>query len=330
MSDRDAARPDGAAPHDPGAVPADPAPEQVQNPEEVRDAAPGPEPVQETAPERVQNTAPEPELVEHVEPPLEPVPDREPAPEPEAPATHDTGPIEIEPHTSVEAVAEPAAPAQVAPEPGAAPIPFEPEPSVPEPAEVQVALNSGADTGTDLGTADTLALPPTTAAVEPTPPVVSSAPPPPPTGVPVPFAAPPTERNGGRFALKLVLGIGGGTILVTAVVIALFMAFATFTNSVTDQIEATAGDFVAELADEDWDGAYAMLCPDMRERPADDYIAEWQSWDAASAEVQPLGYNELDVRVRLADGSQIALVVPVEQTAQTIGTSVCGWYTVED
>jgi len=322
MSDRDAARPDGAAPPDPGAVPAAPVPE------------PAPEHV--PVPEQVQDPAPEPELVEHAEPPLEPVPDREPAPEPEAPATRDTGPIEIEPHTSVEAVAEPAAPAQVAPEPGAAPIPFEPEPSVPEPAGAAppVALESGIDAalnpeaGADLGTADTLALPPTTAAVEPTPPVVSSAPPPP-TGVPVPFAAPPTERNGGRFALKLVLGIGGGTALVTAVAIALFMAFATFTNSVTDQIEATAGDFVAELADEDWDGAYAMLCAEMRDRPAEDYIAEWESWDAATAEVQPLGYNDLDVRVRLADGSQIALVVPVEQTAQTIGTSVCGWYDVE-
>ncbi|MEU5874634.1 hypothetical protein AB0A73_24105 [Glycomyces sp. NPDC047369] len=297
MSDRDAARPDGAAQPDPAPRP-DRSPEQVQDP------------------------APAPELVEHIEPP-QAVPDHEPAPEPEAPSTHDTGPIEIEPHTSVEAVAEPAAPAQIAPEPGAAPIPFEPEPSVPEPA-APVAL----EPETDLGTADTLALPPTTAAVEPTP--VTSSAPPPPTGVPVPFAAPPTERNGGRLALKLTLGIGGGFVLVTAVVIAIVVAMATFTASISDEIVDTADEFVAQLADEDWDAAYAMLCPDLRERPADDYIAEWRSWDAATAEVQPLGYNDLDVRVRLADGSQIALVVPVEQTDQTIGTSICGWYDVEE
>ncbi|WP_335985938.1 hypothetical protein [Glycomyces sp. MUSA5-2] len=297
MSDRDAARPDGDAQPEP----------------EPRPEAAAPEP----APEQVRDDSPAPELVEHIEPP-QPVPDREPAPEPEAPAQHDTGPIEVEPHTSVEAVAEPAAPAQIAPEPGAAPIPFEPEPSVPEPPA------PGSDA--DLGTADTLALPPTTAAVEPTP--VTSSAPPPPTGVPVPFAAPPTERNGGRLALKLSLGIGGGFLLVTAVVVAVVVATATFTKSLTDEIVDTADSFIAELADEDWDAAYAMLCADLRDRPADDYIAEWESWDASTAEVQPLGYNDVDVRVRLSDGSQIALVVPVEQADQTIGTSICGWYDV--
>ncbi|GAA1675205.1 hypothetical protein GCM10009830_22220 [Glycomyces endophyticus] len=313
MTDRDPARPDRDADAAPDAAAGEPIADQTP-PLEHTGSRPAPE--LGDPPER---TDPGPELVEHLDPPLEPIPDLAPAPEPEAPAQHAPEPIEVESHTSVEAVAEPAAPAQLAPESGAAPIPFEPEPSVPEPAEAPAA--------SDPGTADTLALPPTTLAVEP--PAAAPSAPPPPTGVPVPFAAPPTERNGAKLALKLGFGIGGGVLLSAAVIIAVVVAFVTFANSISDEVQDTAAEFVGELADEDWDAAYAMLCEDLRERPAGEYVPEWESWDPASAEVQPLAFDDVDVRVRLADGSEIAIVVQVDQTAESLGTSVCGWYDVE-
>lgn len=336
MSDRDTARPDEAAP---AAEAQPPEPEQSDRPEPVNgsavpvepgDAASSPgERIDLTQPTKPVEIIPEPaepaeavpEPVDHIEPPLEPIPDLEPAPEPEAQPENAPEPIEVEPHTSVEAVAEPTGPVQIAPEPGAPPIPLEPEPSVPDPVPAEPVAPVALEPGTD----ETLALPPTTKAVEP-PPVPST--PPPPTGVPVPFAAPPTERNGSRFALKLGLGIGGGGLLAVAVVVAVVMAFVTFTNSIAEEIQDTAAQFIDELADEDWDGAYAMLCEDLRDRPADDYIPEWESWSPATAEVQPLAFDDVDVRVRLADGSEIALVVQVDQTAETLGTSICGWYDV--
>ncbi|GAA2291463.1 hypothetical protein GCM10009853_054060 [Glycomyces scopariae] len=340
MTDRDPARPEADAPQ------SEPAPAEGQDAgtqaadDVAADAVPQPE---------HGRAEPAPEPVERLDPPIEPIPDLTTAPEPEAPSQQAPEPIEAEPHTSVEAVAEPVAPAQIAPESGAAPIPFEPEPSVPERTDgaAPVALaqdfdqtadhgqtpgyipaagtDPAADPAADLGTADTLALPPTTAAVEP--PAVSSAPPSP-TGVPVPFAAPPTERNGGRLALKLSLGIGGGVIVVVSVVLAIILAVTTMTNSIADEVHDTAAGFVAELADGDWDGAYAMLCDDLRDRPAADYIPEWESWEPSSAEVQPLAFDDVDVRVRLGNGSEIALVIQLDQTEDSLGTSVCGWYDV--
>ena len=291
----------------------DAAPEQPQADPQPEPA--GAEPVAE--PQLNAEAVAEPARLDQAAPVAEPVSPDQVAPAPE-PATPDqTGPIEVEPHTLVEAVAEGGAPAQVAPQPGSAPIPLEPEPSVPEPPAVPpVALEPSTD--------QTLALPPTTKEVEPPP--VPSAPPPPPTGVPVPFAAPPTGHST-YFGLKLGLGIGGSFLAVASVVIAVVAAFVTFSTSLTEKVETTAEDFIGELADEDWDTAYAMLCDELRHRPADDYVAEWESWHADSAEVQPMGVEDTEVIVALADGSAIALTIKVDQSAETLDTSVCNWRT---
>ncbi|MDA1359317.1 hypothetical protein O1R50_06775 [Glycomyces luteolus] len=244
----------------------------------------------------------------------------EPAPEPESPQSRET--VEAEPHTSVDAVAEPAAPAQIAPAPftsappQAAPIPMEPEPSAPDPV-APVALAAETD--------QTLALPPTTKEVEPPP--VPSAPPPPPTGVPVPFAAPPTGHSR-YFGLKLGLGIGGGALAVIGVVVAVVVALIVFTNSITDKVEGTAEEFIGAVAEDDWDTAYAMLCEDYRQRPVEEYTDEWDAWDAEGAEIQPMNATTGNVTVEFDDGSAIELVIAVEQTAETLDTSVCGWRSV--
>jgi hypothetical protein len=246
----------------------------------------------------------------------------EPIPDPALADQTPPRPIAADRREAVEPVADPSAPPQVAPEPGAPPIPLEPEPSVPEPIEP----DSDPPVALEPSTEQTLALPPTTREVEP--PSAPSAPSPPPTGVPVPFAVPPTDVDATRFTLKLVFGIGGGLALVGVVVVAVVIAFMTFTNSVVDKMEGTAEDFVGEVAAEDWDSAYAMLCADLRRRPVEDYVGEWESWGARGAEVRPMSARDTEVVVEFADGSAIALTVQIDQSAEAIDTSVCGWRTV--
>lgn len=279
------------------------------------------------SPERAQDSAtspwPEPPpLSVPVEPiPAEPTPPlptaiAEPAPEPDPSQPREQ--VEAEPHTSVEPVAEPAAPPQVAPDEGRPPIPMAVEPSVPDPVSPEPIAPVAFAVETD----QTLALPPTTKAVEPAP--APSAPPPPPTGVPVPFAAPPTGHSR-FFGLKLGLGITGGALGIFSVIAAVVIAMIVFTNSITDKVESTAEEFVGAIAEDDWDTAYAMLCESYRQRPADDYVAEWDGWDAEGAEVQPMNASTGNVTVEFDDGTAIELVIAIEQTPDTLNTSVCGW-----
>jgi glucose dehydrogenase len=128
-----------------------------------------------------------------------------------------------------------------------------------------------------------------------------------------------------NFGLKLGLGIGGGVFAVVAIVVALFAAFFVFANSITEKVEATAEEFVGAVAEDDWDTAYAMLCEDARQRPVEDYVAEWDAWDAEGAEIGAIDAATGNVTVEFDDGSAVELVIAVEQTQETLDTSVCGW-----
>jgi hypothetical protein len=309
-----------------------PNPERVssEGPESEREAGPAtPEPASPersgspSTPDSVESPWPEPPpLSVPIEPiPVEPTPPlptstAEPAPEPESSQPREE--VEAEPHTSVAAVAEPAAPAQIAPEPGRPPIPMEPEPSVPDPVSPEPAVPVALTAETD----ETLALPPTTKEVEPAP--APSAPPPPPTGVPVPFAAPPTGHSR-FFGLKLGLGITGGALGIIGVVTAVVIAMIVFTGSITDKVESTAEEFIGAIAHDDWDTAYAMLCDSYRQRPAEDYVPEWDSWDTEGADVQAMNAATGNVTVEFDDGTAVELVIAIEQTPDALNTSVCGW-----
>ncbi|WP_211253067.1 hypothetical protein, partial [Glycomyces tenuis] len=146
-------------------------------------------------------------------------------------------------------------------------------------------------------------------------------------GVAVPFAAPPAERNSGRFALALAFGVGGGVMALIAVVVALFASLFTLTESYMDKIEDTAEAFISDIDDEQWDDAYTRLCPDMRDRPVEDYIEEWDDWEVDGADVRPVR-DEMSgtyVPVELADGSVVELRILIEQGPESVDTTVCGW-----
>ena len=226
------------------------------------------------------------------------------------------------------------------PEPGSAPVMAEAEPRddatrPDEPEHRGPDMSApGEDSPSEQGpeqqpTDDTLALPPTTN-------VPVSAEPPPPSqperhssleGTPVPFATPPTERNGTWFGLKLGFGIGGGVLLITAVAVALVVSLVTLTNSLMEKIEDEADGFMGAIADEQWDAAYDRLCPDLQESPVEDYVDEWDDWDAEGADVQRIYDRDVDTYalVELDDGSTVELRIAVAQDSETMDTTICGW-----
>lgn len=232
----------------------------------------------------------------------------------------------------------PVAPPQVPPDPGAPPAPAEPpsrtEHELEHRGPAMLALETGPEGEAPepapvdepaADTEETLALPPATGAgARP-----SSQPERMPAleGVSVPFAAPPAERNGGRFAATLAVSIGGGVAIVIAVVVALVISLITLTESLMDKIGDTATTFIDDVAAERWDDAYAHLCPGMRDRPVEDYIGEWAEWEADGAEVKP-ARDEMSgtyVPVELADGSTVKLKIHIDQSAESLDPAVCGW-----
>ncbi|WP_026922860.1 hypothetical protein [Glycomyces arizonensis] len=247
-------------------------------------------------------------------------PDRPPAEDVPQPEPRGPEPV-VEP-----VPVHPAAPIQVAPDPGAAPIlegaaePDRGEPDAPEPPREERPPTE------PPRTEETLALPPTTTSQDPPPPSQpehrSTL-----EGIAVPFAAPPAERNGGRLAAKLSVGIGGGLLIVIAVVVALSLSLNTLTESYLEKVEDTAQTFMYDVANEQWDDAHELLCPKLQEQPVEDYIEEWDSWASDGAEVQHArdGMSGAYVPVELADGSTMELRILIEQSTESVDTSICGW-----
>lgn len=186
--------------------------------------------------------------------------------------------------------------------------------------------NSAPEPGAADSTEEALALPPTTADREPTAPSPVEEYPAP-AGVPVPFAAPPSERDRGRFATKLVLGILGGVGIAGAVILALVISSVVFLNSVYDRLEDTAASFMDDVAAQRWDQAHNRLCPSLREDPVDSFVDEWETWDADGAEVVSLRETAVggEVLMELDDGSNVVLDLHIDQSDGNIDASVCGW-----
>jgi len=273
-------------------------------------------------------------------------PRAEDVPQPEPPEEpHEADPVEPVPVDQGSGL--PIAPPQVPPDPGAPPAPAEPPPSpvapeperrgpdmlAPGPAPGEAAHDDARDASANGrpvpegagGTEETLALPPTTGAD----PQSSSQPERMPVleGVAVPFAAPPAERNSGKFAAALAVSIGGGVAIVVAVVFALVISLVTLSESLMSKIEDTATAFIDDIAAEQWDDAYARLCPSMRDRPVEDYIGDWEAWEADGADVKSVR-DEMSgtyVPVELADGSTVELRIHIEQSAESVDPAVCGW-----
>lgn len=205
------------------------------------------------------------------------------------------------------------------------------EPARSEPAssgatDPEAAERPAPEPGAAESTEETLALPPTTADREPTAPSPIEEYPAP-AGVPVPFAAPPTERDRGRFATKLVLGIVGGVVLIVAVVAALGISSLLLVNSVYDRIEETAVSFMDDVGSERWDQAHNQLCPSLRDEPVESFVDEWESWDAEGAEVVSLRETSVggEALMELEDGSRVVLDLRLDQSDGNIDASVCGW-----
>ncbi|GAB4007948.1 hypothetical protein GCM10029992_63080 [Glycomyces albus] len=143
----------------------------------------------------------------------------------------------------------------------------------------------------------------------------------------MPFAAPPSERDRGRFATKLVLGIVGGVGIIGGVILALVISSLVFVNSIYDRLEETAASFMDDVAAQRWDAAHNQLCPSLRDDPVESFVDEWESWEADGAEVVSLRQTAVggEVMMELDDGSTVALELRIDDSEGNIDASVCGW-----
>jgi hypothetical protein len=151
--------------------------------------------------------------------------------------------------------------------------------------------------------------------------------PPPGPGVQPPFVVAPIE--GRRARTWLSLGVAGGLLAaccgVGGVAIGGLLVFGA--EAVNEQAQRAVRDYLAALAEEEWEQAYELRCEDDRGRESLNDFArrQLQQPQIDEYEVGDLDVAEMTVPVRVtyADDSGAQLTVPVEQD-ETGQFEVCG------
>jgi hypothetical protein len=142
-----------------------------------------------------------------------------------------------------------------------------------------------------------------------------------------PFVAAPIE--GRRARTWLSLGIAGGLLAACCGVggVAIGGLLILGGQAVNEQAQAAVDDYLAALAEQDWEQAYDLRCAEDR---ADESLAAFSQRESArppikSYEVDDLEPADLTVpaRVIYTDGTTQTLTVPVEQNEQG-QFEVCG------
>lgn len=171
--------------------------------------------------------------------------------------------------------------------------------------------------------------------------------PPPGPGTAPPFVAAPIE--GRRTRTMLLLGLTGAAVLgcCAAGVLATGGFLVLGQQAVDEQIRATVDDYMAAVAEQDWQRAYDQRCAAdqqreslgqytdrLTDRPAvDSYEVGDPRYGGQNGDgpFAPEAADELAVPVEVAyvDGTGTVLHVPVEQDLETGGFEVCGPVTGE-
>ncbi|WP_025272114.1 hypothetical protein [Haloglycomyces albus] len=146
-------------------------------------------------------------------------------------------------------------------------------------------------------------------------------------GIYVPFAAPPTERNAGRTALKVIVPIVLGVVLCSGIGVAFVTALVKIDEGLQRNIESSAEEFMASVSSGSWDEAYASLCGELQKRPSSAYTSEWEEWEGQEWEVDRLipTYEDYEVVMESDEGSEVTLTVVMEQEGRDLNVAVCGW-----
>jgi len=158
--------------------------------------------------------------------------------------------------------------------------------------------------------------------------VREAMPPPPGPGVQPPFVVAPIE--GRRARTWLSLGVAGGLLAACCGIggVAIGGLLVLGTEAVNEQAQRAVRDYLAAVAEQDWEQAYELRCEDDRERVS---VAEFANEQAGQPQIEAYDVGDLDVaemtvpvRVTYTDDSGTQLDVPVEQSSETGRFEVCG------
>ncbi|GAB7044864.1 MULTISPECIES: hypothetical protein [Catenuloplanes] len=202
--------------------------------------------------------------------------------------------------------------------PDAVPTPGEPNPTQPPPPAPAVPAPAAGPSPLTGPNAQAV----------PNPPSVPAPPPPPGPGVAPPFPAPPVEGRAGRIWLGVgiatavaALCCGGGA--VAAIGIGL-----TTTQALTEQAQASVGEYLDALADEDYSLAYSYLCDE--EQASQTRRQFIDSMDGrpviSSYQLGELDPYELLMPAQLtySGGQQVTVQYILVQDTSTAQLEVCG------
>lgn len=169
------------------------------------------------------------------------------------------------------------------------------------------------------------------------PPAVAAPPeppsPPPGPGVQPPFVAAPVE--GRRARIGIGLGVAGGLLALCCGVggLATVGLLVVGQRALTEQAERAVHDYLAAVAEQEWEQAYELRCD--RDRTAEslaDFRRRMQaqpqieSYEVGEAVIDPAAEEVFQVTAEVVyeDGTEAVLEVPVDQDPQTGTLEVCG------
>lgn len=150
-------------------------------------------------------------------------------------------------------------------------------------------------------------------------------------GTPVPFAAPPRDRDGTRLAVTIVVSILAVVLLCGGGIVGLGVATVAAGEALLERSENVADEFMGHIVDRNFPDAYDALCQSAKdELTPQEFESDWLPLDINRYELgQPSdtmeGGMSVPVDARTTEGERLAITLTVALGGQNMEMSVCGW-----
>lgn len=149
-------------------------------------------------------------------------------------------------------------------------------------------------------------------------------------GVPVPFAAPPNEKNSAKLALAIVSAVVGVVVVCGGGTVAGFGILVWTSNELVVQAESAAEEFLEDVAGGDYDDAYDSLCGELKDDlTEDEFVSEWEQIGVVDFEtdraVESGSGLEVPAEVTTDEGDVLELDLTVVPDEPSLDMSVCDW-----
>lgn len=165
----------------------------------------------------------------------------------------------------------------------------------------------------------------------PSPPVPDPASTPRHLGTPVPFAAPPRDRDNTRLAVTIVVSVVAVVLLCGGGFFGLGAALVATGNELYKQSRDAAAVFMTDVADGALPAAYDSLCePVKREVTLDEFEREWDPLEINAFQLDnPRDTGDgsflVSVRATSATSAPMDISLTVSMSGSTMKMEVCGW-----